>query len=124
MILAADSTLDFGTTNNVRLRFSTASWTGGTLTITNWTGVELTGNNPDQFLIGSGPVSPDLLSHITFQGFAPGAIAFNRGGGLYEIVPIPEPATIFGALALVGLIGFRERRRISGVFSGFRSAEK
>ena len=76
-------------------------------------GVELAGNNPDQFLIGSGPISSDFLSHISFQGFLPGAIAFDRGGGLYEIVPIPEPTTILGALVLVGLVGFRERRRLA-----------
>ena len=38
--------------------------------------------------------------------------------GSFEVVglaPIPEPTTIFGAIALVGLIGYRERRRLLGV---------
>ena len=33
--------------------------------------------------------------------------------GRHELAPIPEPATIIGALAFVGLIVLRERRRIS-----------
>ncbi len=112
MILAADSSMDFGTSNNVRLQFSSASWTGGTLNVTNWTGTAATANNPDQFLIGPGPVSENFLRNISFQGFGPGAIAFDRGGGVYEVVPIPEPTTIFGALAVVAFIGYRERRTV------------
>ncbi len=117
MTLTADSVLDFGTSNNVRLQFSSASWTGGTLTITNWTGAALTANNADQLLVGTGSVNVDFLNHLSFQGFAPGAILFNRGGGLYEIVPVPEPATIFGATALLAFVGWRERHRLRRMLS-------
>ncbi|MEQ1850663.1 MAG: autotransporter-associated beta strand repeat-containing protein [Chthoniobacteraceae bacterium] len=113
MTLSADSTIDFGTSNNVRLEFGDASWTGGTLTILNWTGTPARANNADQLLF-SGSFSQDLLDRINFQGAGYlGAIAFDRGGGLYEVVPVPEPTTIIGAMALVGLIGFRERRRLA-----------
>ena len=72
----------------------------------------------DQFLISSaGPVEASFLNEISFQGYAPGAIAFNVGGGLYEIVPVPEPATIFGGAALLAFVGWRERRRLRRVFS-------
>jgi hypothetical protein len=30
---------------------------------------------------------------------------------------VPEPTTILGAVALIGLGGFRERRRLRGLFS-------
>ena len=117
--LAADSVLDFGTSNTVRLQFSSATWTGGTLSIANWTGTAATSNNADQFLVSSGPVSANFLSQVSFQGFATGAIAFSRGGGVYEIVPssfalvpVPEPTTIFGATGLLGFVGLRERRRL------------
>ncbi len=117
LTLSANSTLDFGTSNNVHLQFSSAAWTGGGLTVNNWTGTEFTSGNPDQFLVASaGPVDSTFLSEISFTGHAPGSIAFNVGGGLYEIVPVPEPATIFGAIGLVAFVGFRERRRIGRLF--------
>jgi len=34
-------------------------------------------------------------------------------GGTQELVPIPEPTTVLGGLLLVGLIGYRERRRLA-----------
>jgi hypothetical protein len=45
-------------------------------------------------------------------------------GSNYEIVPVPEPATtaLIGAVALCGLIGYRERRRFTGL--GKRAARK
>lgn len=112
LAIAASSVLDFGTSNIVHLQFSSASWTGGMLTVENWTGTANVSGNPDQFLVSSGPVSSAFLSEITFQGYAPGAIAFGVGGGVYEIVPVPEPATIFGGAALLAFVGWRERRRV------------
>jgi hypothetical protein len=32
---------------------------------------------------------------------------------------VPEPATILGGLALVGLIGYRERRRLGSLLQRF-----
>jgi autotransporter-associated beta strand protein len=130
LAVTADSVLDFGTSNTVRLQFSSASWTGGTLNILNWTGSPSSTGNADQFLIGSGPVSSDFLNEITFDGYASGAIALPRGGGLYEIspisfgspasplTPVPEPGTIFGAAALIMFVGWRERRRLRRFFAG------
>ena len=117
LTLTANSALDFGTTNNVHLQFSSAAWTGGALTVNNWTGTEFATGNPDQFLVASaGPLDSGFLGQILFTGHGNGAIAFNVGGGLYEIVPVPEPATIFGAIGLVAFVGFRERRRVARMF--------
>ena len=117
LVLAASSTLDFGTSNNSHLQFSSATWSGGTLSILNWTGNAFTSGNADQFLVtSSGPVDSGFLNQISFQGYQTGAIAFDRGAGLYEIVPVPEPTTIFGASALVAFVFWRERRRIGRVF--------
>ena len=83
----------------------------------NWTGTEFATGNPDQFLVASaGPLDSGFLGQILFTGHGNGAIAFNVGGGLYEIVPVPEPATIFGAIGLVAFVGFRERRRVARMF--------
>ncbi len=111
LTIQASSTIDFGTTNNVHLQFSSAAWGGGTLNVANWTGSAIAANNADQLLF-SGAVSNDVLNHIAFAGYGPGAIAFDRGNGLYEVAPVPEPATVFGALGLAGFVAFRERRRI------------
>jgi MYXO-CTERM domain-containing protein len=39
-----------------------------------------------------------------------GGDLITSGGG-FELVPVPEASTAFGALALLGLVGYRERRR-------------
>ena len=54
----------------------------------------------------------------SLSGFGPGAIGVSFGGQ-YEIVPVPEPATtaLIGAVALCALIGYRERRRFTGIRS-------
>ncbi len=128
LILSSDSVLDFGSSNNVQLQFSSATWAGGTLSILNWTGTAETSGNADQFRISSGPVSSDFLNHISFDGFASGGVAISLGGGLYEIspkagplgplTPVPEPATLFGGAALLVFVGWRERRRLRGLFTG------
>ena len=48
----------------------------------------------------------------TALGSQAGQISF---GGNQELVPVPEPTTIFGALALLGLVGYRERRRLGAL---------
>ncbi len=44
--------------------------------------------------------------------------SFSQSSGDFSITAVPEPATIFGALSLVGLLGYRERKRI---FAGLQS---
>ena len=60
----------------------------------------------------------NTLGSISFYNDAGGLIgtgkevSFGNGTYSFEVVPVPEPTTIFGALALVGLVGYRERRRL------------
>ena len=118
LTLTANSVLDFGTTNNVHLQFSSAAWTGGALTVNNWTGTDFATGNPDQFLVASaGPLDSSFVAQISFTGHGTGAVAFNVGGGLYEIVPVPEPTTVLGALGLLAFLAYRERRRVSRLWS-------
>jgi hypothetical protein len=61
----------------------------------------------------------NLISGISFNGFGPGMQVQFGVGGMYEIVPVPEPATtaLIGSVALCALIGYRERRRFTGIRS-------
>ena len=67
---------------------------------------------------GNGPAAGDSLR---FTGYGAGmAVKWATGSGdQYEIVPVPEPATtaLIGAVALCALIGYRERRRFTGIRS-------
>ncbi len=64
----------------------------------------------DVFGVGS------YIPNISFDGFGAGAteVAFGTG---YEIVPVPEPTAtaLIGTIALCALIGYRERRRFTGL---------
>jgi hypothetical protein len=50
-------------------------------------------------------------------------IQFDIGGKDYsaaqasngEVYAVPEPSTVFAALALFGFVGYRERRRLRGL---------
>lgn len=128
LTLTATSTIDLASPNtNSALHFAASNgnaWTG-TLSIWNWSGTTLSagggnaGSEFDQVFFGSGntALTAGQLGQISFFSDAGatnlGSAVFGANG---QIVPVPEPATIFGALALVGLVGFRERRRISRVF--------
>jgi|GEM_PF-916338 len=67
------------------------------------------------FTIDPGFGLGNYIAGINFTGFGLGAteVAFGTG---FEIVPVPEPATIalIGTIALCALIGYRDRRRFTG----------
>ena len=74
----------------------------------------------DQLFFGDGSgigLEVGQLSQIKFYSdagttilpFAPGFSAFK--GGFGEVVPVPEPGSVATAMGLLGLIGWRERRR-------------
>lgn len=129
LTLSANSFLDFASSGTGGNTFFFSGWgahtSGSTaLTINNWNGTLNTlgmigvddrlifNGNASAFMIDFGPAD------ISFSGHAAGyaAISFN-GGTQFEIVPVPEPATttLIGAVALCALIGYRERRRVSGL---------
>lgn len=121
LTLSANSTIDFGTGTGDQLAFaSVGSHTAGaTLSILNWSGTKSTlGTSSSDRLIFTGATTDFTNAYaqadVSFGGFGTGykAISFNSSTQ-FEIVAIPEPATIFGALALLGLVGYRERRRLA-----------
>jgi hypothetical protein len=74
------------------------------------------GDNTNRLIFGSSVFGVgNYIPNISFDGFGVGAteVAFGTG---YEIVPVPEPATIalIGTIALCALIGYRDRRRFTG----------
>ena len=127
LTLSQSSTLDFGTSSsNSVIAFAASgaqSW-NGTLTILDWNGVigspdTTPGAGQDALYIGSDNTSASLT------GTQLGEIQFDIGNSVYgagqaadgEIFalgtnPVPEPSTVFGAVALLSLVGYRERRRL------------
>lgn len=130
LTLSANSTLDFGTGDGNRLIFSGLALGSHTLSIYNWSGTRYTLGQGDpgtplsqDRLIFTSDVSGQPLGQINFYSGGSGSpwvgfgsqIDFGNPANSFEVVPVPEPATIFGALALLGLIGWRERRRFRQV---------
>ncbi|HKP01764.1 MAG TPA: autotransporter-associated beta strand repeat-containing protein [Chthoniobacterales bacterium] len=115
-LAASNSHLDFGTGTVGALTF--ASFTPGayTLTIDNWTGTALTqGNNSTDRLIFASDQSANLSSFL-FTGFGPGGMEIDLGGGYYEVVPAPEPATFVSGGMVFALLFFRHRKQIRRLF--------
>jgi len=118
LTLTADSTIDFGAfgaTGFRQLTFDPSnliSWTG-TLTITNWQGVAQTSSDFTEIVFGVGGLTSTQLGQIRFanQGNATGALLSGTG----ELVPVPEPKIYMAALALLGVVGWRERKRLAGL---------
>jgi autotransporter-associated beta strand protein len=122
MTLTANSILDFGAGGgNDKFHFAGFVNTAGTLAITNWLGNDAGGTDgAHDRLVFTGLftdfTSSFSQSQISFNGSS-GYAAINFGGTSYEIVPVPEPATtaLIGSIALCALIGYRERRRFTGL---------
>ena len=117
LTLTADSTIDFGNfgaTGFRQLTFDASNlitWTG-TLTITNWQGAAWTSSEFTEILFGVGGLTSTQLGQIRF------ANQNNVTGGLLgtgELVPVPEPKVYVAALALLGFVGWRERKRLAAL---------
>lgn len=122
LTLSGNSTINFGAGSQDVLNFAGfASHTPGTTTlaILGWSGSANTvGTSATDRLIFGGSAasfnSAFAQADVTFAGFGSGFKAIDLvGGSTFEIVAVPEPATVFFTLALVGLIGLRERRLVS-----------
>ena len=111
--LNANSILQMGTFNGTAkdLVFSSATRTGGLLSIANWTGTT-SGGTADRVFITSQP-NAAFLQNVTFSGFAAGA---QWNGLSHEIVPVPEPqATVLAVFAVLFLLAARLRKKFSSV---------
>lgn len=118
LTLSSDSVIDLGTLdagNALRFAGSAATTWNGTLSIQNWSGTA-SGDGADQVFFGADAngLTGTQLGQIQFlnpSGFAPGIYGANllSNGAL---VPVPEPATIVGAAALLGLGVCGARRRV------------
>ena len=128
MTLTANSILDFGASGgNDKFLFASITHTAGTLAINNWLGNDAGGSDGvhDRLVFTGSPsdfTSIFSQAEVSFNGSS-GYAAINFGG-TYEIVPVPEPATtaLIGSIALCALIGYRERRRFTGL--GKRTAAR
>lgn len=128
LILEAESAIDFlPGSNGSSLLFSGLTYKGGSVAIRNWSGAigsdNASASNDRLLFIGDSGLSGAELAQIQFfndsgnpLGTGAAAIAFDR---YTQIVPVPEPASIIGALGLIGFVGFRERRRL-GMLAFFR----
>ncbi len=113
------SSIDMGTGTSL-LTFGdsfTQTWTG-ILSIYNWSGTALTGGGTDQlYFIDQGAGGFDLANQqVQFYATSDKSTPLGGpGNNVYlpsgELVPIPEPATGFGALLLAALALAAGRRR-------------
>ena len=131
LTMTGNSIIDFGAGTSLLTSASAAgsSWTG-TLSIWNWTGIPVTGGGTDQLLLTSAAANGNItFSNINFfSGAGTGQIGFGSafvpngfGGG--EIVPVPEPSSVATVMGLLGLIGWRERRKAAHARQAARSAK-
>ena len=123
LTLSASSTIDLGawTTGVRQLTFANSSaitWTG-TLTITNWQGVALHSSDVAEILFGTGGLTSAQLAQVSWanQSISGGTLI----GGNGELVPIPEPRVYAAAVALLAVVGWRERRRLMDLIRRKRS---
>ena len=120
LTLGVNSIIDMGTqSGGTVLTFAgLSSWASGqTLSIYNWTGTPNLGGGTDQIIFSDTTgISASQLSQVYFYADA-GSTPLGSGAMLYgsELTAVPEPSTYIGAVVLLGLIGWRERRRISAL---------
>lgn len=114
LTLSSNSIIDLGSlaggagTRDIIFASSTAvTWTGS-LTITNWQGVVDSSGTAGRLFFGVGGLTSAQLAQVSFSGFGSGAKLLGSG----ELVPIPEPRVYAAAVALLAVVGWRERRRI------------
>ena len=121
--MTASSTIDLGTGDH-ELRFNGITGTPtGTLSVLDWAGVGGDFGTQGRVVfagMGSNPNGDfaSFLSTVQFEDFGTGATFLaTPQGGVYELVPVPEPATIlaiaFGSLA--GVAAIRRRLKKSPV---------
>jgi hypothetical protein len=136
LTLHLDSILDFGSGSGNTLTFSSIVLNPNfnSLKIYNWSGALYSSStlndpgsdtNQDRLLfLNSTGLSAAQLNQITFFsdngltqiGNGTAQITFGAGGQV-ELVPVPEPSTWVAGGLLLGLLGYRERRRLKALLA-------
>jgi fibronectin-binding autotransporter adhesin len=128
LTLSAGSTIDFGPgSSSSVLAFADSSgqtWSG-TLTIDDWNGTSGTnattgGGGAEALFFGSSSTGLTAGQLAEIQFVNPDGTAgtygagINANGEVFADIPaaVPEPATVFSALLLTGLVACRERKRM------------
>jgi hypothetical protein len=116
LTLSSNSTINLGAGASTLTFTNLAGYTSGQqLTITGWDGNFASGGTLDHIYFTTSVTNSAFLANVVFSGFnggVGGSEIILQSNGLYELVPVPEPTTILGGMALAGLVAFRERRRI------------
>jgi len=136
LTLTANSAIFFGSGDTNRLIFTDFVMNGFTLAVYGWSGFIYAPYET----VDHGPASQDrieFLNNPVLSGTDLGNISFYNDTGAwigtalevddgpyFEIVPVPEPSTVIGALGLVGLVGYRERRRLGDLSARLVEAYK
>ncbi len=116
--MTSSSTIALGTGSHT-LQFTgiTGSPTG-TLTITGWSGNLFQPGNEGKVLFtdlsGDPNANPNFISFLAtthFSGFGVGATFLDAGGGVFELAPVPEPATVLAVASAALGFGALVRRR-------------
>ncbi len=111
--LAGDAILDFGAGSSSSLTFADISAWTGVLKIYNYDGGVWTAG-ADKLFFTSNTLAPNMATGVEFYSDA-GATLIGAGGGFLtgttgELVPVPEPGLVGAVAALLGTLGWRERR--------------
>ena len=123
--LSAASTLDFDSASNGNLLVFNGFSGSSTVAVTNWTNADFNGTTnsgltTDDRLVFSQNMSSFLSLFDFGSGAGVGVSEINLGGTYYEVgfspTAVPEPSTFIAAGLLLGLLGYRERRRIGATW--------
>lgn len=119
LTLVSNSVIDLIGTSVLHFGNSSAQAWSGVLAVWNWSGTSLTGGGAEQILFGTdlSGLNAGQLGQINFYSDSGQTLLSNTaliladGEIIPDVVPVPEPATVFAAAAAVVLIIWRERRR-------------
>jgi len=121
LTLSASSIIDMGAAGSSTLTFgSLAGWTDGmTLSIYNWSGISGYSGGTDQLIFSNSTgVAAHLDQVMIYSDNGTHQVGTAKLYANGELGAVPEPSTYIGAIALLGLVGWRERRRINALLRG------
>jgi autotransporter-associated beta strand protein len=109
--------IDLGSGAGILTLASLSGSSNSKLQIWNYSGVDTIGGGTDQLIVTAGILAGAgfTTSDVEFySGAGTGFIgngSWSVGGNPQELVPVPEPSTLAGGVAILGAVGLRLRRR-------------